>query len=221
MVHLNLVKDVIVLLEQFELENKPEMFDNTINGFRKWIAAQEHQPEKNEEKYVWENQDKGRSAESVICTLFVHINIYAKKYSKAAVLGSELIGQEDFIYLITLKAFGPITKMELVRKNLHEKPFGISIINRLITNGWIKQRIPDNDKRKKIVELTDEGHSILEETMPKIRRATKIVSANLTNREKLELIRILTKLDHFHQAVFSEDHDPVNLLEIVDKKYFR
>lgn len=221
MVGLNLIKDVIVLLEQFESENQPEIYDNTIDGFRKWIAAQEYHPEGKKEKLQWENQDKGRSPESVICTLFIHINTYAKRYSKAAILNSEFIGQEDFIYLITLKAFGPMSKMELVRKSLHEKPFGISIINRLTGKGWITQRVPEADRRKKLVALTQEGNLVLEEIMPKIRTATKIVSANLTDKEKLELIRILTKLDHFHKEVFSEDQDPASLLEMVEKKYFR
>ncbi len=221
MVGLNLIKDVIVLLEQFESENHPEMYDNSIDGFRKWIVAQEYQSGRIEEKPSWENQDKGRSPESVICTLFVHLNTYAKRYSKAAVLNSEFIGQEDFIYLITLKAFGAMSKMELVRKNLHEKPFGISIINRLTTKGWIEQRVPENDRRKKLVALTQKGSLVLNEFMPKIRTATKIVSVNLTDNEKHELIRILTKLDHFHKDIFSENHDPADLLDRVEKKYLR
>lgn len=221
MVGLNLIKDVIFLLERFEYENHSGMYDNSIEGFRKWVSAQEYQPERMEEKLSWENQDKGRSPESVICTLFVHLNTYAKRYSKAAVLNSEFIGQEDFIYLITLQAFGAMSKMELVRKNLHEKPFGISIINRLTAKGWIAQQTPEDDRRKKVVALTQEGNLVLEEIMPKIRTATKIVSANLTDKEKLELIRILTKLDHFHKTVFSGDHDPANLLDTIEKKYFR
>src|SRR5690554_5295977 len=91
-----------------------------------------------EEPY-WEGKEKGRSPESVINTLIVHMNRYAKSYSKSAIYDSEFSTQEDFIYLINLKAFGAMTKMELIKKNIQEKPVGMQIINRLIENGWVDQ----------------------------------------------------------------------------------
>jgi hypothetical protein len=61
-------------------------------------------------------KENGRSPESVISTLLVHMNRYAKTYSKSAIAGSGFNTQEEFIYLINLKAFGSMTKMELIKK---------------------------------------------------------------------------------------------------------
>src|SRR5690606_18916179 len=133
----NLLKDVLDLVEQFEKENTSTS-DMSIEDFKKWIAlnykdiATENEPD-------WEGKDKGRSPESVINTLIVHMNRYAKSYSKSAIFGSDFSTQEDFIYLINLKAFGEMTKMDLIKKNVHEKPAGMQIINRLIAHGWVHQ----------------------------------------------------------------------------------
>src|SRR5690606_39709334 len=66
-------------------------------------------------------KDKGRSAESVINTLIVHMNRYAKSYSKSAIYGSDFSTQEEFIFLINLKAFGAMSKMELIKKNIRSE----------------------------------------------------------------------------------------------------
>src|SRR5690606_20149663 len=119
----NLLKDVLDLVEQFERENTSASVANVVD-FKKWIALN-YKEETVQQEPDWEGKDKGRSPESVINTLIVHMNRYAKSYSKSAIFGSDFSTQEDFIYLINLKAFGEMTKMDLINKNVHEKPTGI------------------------------------------------------------------------------------------------
>ncbi len=161
----------------------------------------------------WEGKVAGRSPESVINTLIVHMNRYAKSYSKAAIQGSAFTTQEEFIYLINLKAFGSMTKMELIKKNVHEKSVGIQIINRLIDRGWVTQIPSLRDKRSKLIELTEIGDEHLSAQMNSIRKATTIVTGTLTKEEKMELIRLLTKLDHFHRDIYHKQLEGEQLLE--------
>lgn len=112
------------------------------------------------------------------------MNRYAKSYSKSAIFGSEFSTQEDFIYLINLKAFGEMTKMELIKRNVHEKPAGMQVINRLIAQGWVNQTDSDTDKRSKVLKISNKGMQILERQMDKIRKATEIVTGDLTHNEK-------------------------------------
>ena len=105
-----LIKDVLNLLEKFEIENnKKSDFETSVEGFKNWIISTNTNPvvEPN-----WEGKENGRSAESVINTLIVHMNRYAKSYSKSAIFGSEFSTQEDFIFLINLKAIGKMSKMD-------------------------------------------------------------------------------------------------------------
>lgn len=211
----DLLKNVVNLLEEFETENVlGRKYPNDIEGFKKWINANDENI--NNEPY-WEGKEKGRSAESVISTLIVHMNRYAKSYSKSAIFGSDFSTQEDFIYLINLKAFGEMTKMDLIKKNVHEKPAGMQIINRLIAQGWVNQTDSETDKRSKVLKISNKGIQVLEKQMDKIRKATEIVTGNLTRNEKMELIRLLNKLNDFHQPIYDKNIQPEYLLNEVLK----
>lgn len=213
-----LLKDIIKLIEEFEADHNTGAYSADVDGFRKWSADSLHNrlPEAEPD---WEGKEKGRSAESVINTLVVHMNRYAKMYSKAAIYNSDFSTQEEFIYLINLKAFGEMTKMELIKKNIQDKPSGMQIIARLINQGWVMQKDSDIDRRSKILAITDKGVSALEKQMDKIRHATRIVTGDLTQAEKMELIRLLTKLDHFHKPIFLEHPDNSRLLEWISTAY--
>lgn len=212
-----LIKDVIDLIQQFEVENKDgNYYETSIEGFKNWISANNSSMNNEPD---WEGKENGRSAESVINTLIVHMNRYAKSYSKSAISGSDFSTQEDFIYLINLKAFGEMSKMDLIKKNVHEKPVGMQIINRLINLGWIEQRNSKIDKRSKVISVTPNGLTALENQMDKIRQATTIVTGNLSHNEKMELIRLLNKLDDFHQPIYDKNIESENLLNEVLKSF--
>lgn len=216
----NLIKDVLDLVEQFEFERKhTSQSEDSIEYFKRWIALNYNRANVNSEP-DWEGKAKGRSSESVINTLIVHMNRYAKSYSRSAIFGSDFSSQEDFIYLINLKAFGEMTKMDLIKKNVHEKPVGMQIINRLITKGWVNQTASEIDKRSKVLKISNKGMEVLESQMDKIRKATEIVTGNLTYNEKMELIRLLTKLNDFHRPIYDKNFEPEYLLSEVlkDKK---
>ncbi|MBX2967584.1 MAG: winged helix-turn-helix transcriptional regulator [Cyclobacteriaceae bacterium] len=210
----DLIKDALDLIQEFENQNleKPK-YANDVNGFKSWVINSFQKHFLAEEPY-WEGKEKGRSPESVINTFIVHMNRYAKNYSKSAIHGSDFSTQEDFIYLINLKAFGAMTKMELIKKNVHEKPVGMQIINRLIQHKWIAQTDSETDKRSKVIHITQRGLKALEKQMKKIRQATQIVTGDLTHDEKMELIRLLNKLNEFHHSVYSKNLEPSELLDV-------
>jgi len=214
-----LTKEVINLLEQFDKENEKQYYSADLNGFQQWIYERKFTSNSEEQEPYWEGKESGRSAESAISTLLVHLNRYAKSYSKSAISDSDFVTQEDFIYLINLKAFGQMTKMELIKRNIHDKPVGMLIITRLLKNGWIEQTESDIDRRSKLINISEKGKEALEKQMAKIRQATDIVAGNLTYNEKMELIRLLNKLDRFHYPIFSKNIDTKDLIKTVYEEY--
>lgn len=212
----------MTLLEEFESDNKTSLnsYPATIEDFKLWVSGGEkvdhesvlHEP-------YWEGKENGRTAESAISTLIVHLNRYAKTYSKSAIVNSEFSTQEDFIYLINLKAFGEMTKMALIKKNIQDKPVGMLIITRLLRQGLIEQTDSNNDKRSKLIRISEIGLIVLEKQMEKIRHATNIVAGNLTHKEKMDLIRILNKLDAFHYPIFSRNIHSDELINTVYEEY--
>lgn len=201
-----LLQDVIASIEEFENsvgENETKDFES----YKSWIRN-----DTSYRKITWDGKEKGRSQDSIINTLIVHLNRYAKTYSKSVIHKTKFVSQEDFIYLINLRAVGPMKKSDLIKRNIHEKSPGIQIINRLIANGWVNQIDDKVDKRSKLISLTTEGERILDENMQNIRIATSIVTGNLTEDEKLRLIGLLQKLDDFHLPIYNENKSPGDLL---------
>lgn len=215
-----LIKDIIQLAEDFDNQNINQTYSSNLEGFKNWIIDENFNNDNSiVEEPIWEGKENGRSAESIISTLFVHVNRYAKTYSKSAIANSDFHTQEEFSYLINLKAFGSMTKMELIKKNIQDKSSGILIINRLIKQGWIEQTNSEIDRRSKLLRITDNGKSALENQMGKIRNASQIVAGNLNQSEKMNLIQILTKLDNFHKPIFLKNIDSQELLEAVNQQY--
>lgn len=211
----DLIKEVLDLVQEFDAQNQENLeYSMDIEGFKQWVAHSEGMNTV-EEDPDWEGKDKGRSPESVINTLIVHMNRYAKSYSKSAIHNSDFSTQEDFIYLINLKAFGAMSKMELVKKNVQEKSAGMQIINRLIRQGWVNQTDSEIDKRSKLIEVNEKGLAVLEKQMDEVRDATRIVTGDLTHKEKMQLIVLLKKLDDFHEPIYLKNLDPSELLNEV------
>lgn len=211
-----LIKEVVGLISEFDKQNRG-LYKADLSGFKQWVAARVSLESKHEPD--WEGKDSGRSPESVINTLIVHMNRYAKTYSKSVIADSDFSTQEDFIYLINLKAFGAMTKMDLIKKNIQDKPAGMKVIDRLLQQGWVKQIDSLTDKRSKVLYVTTKGLEALDRQMLKIRQATKIVTGNLDHDEKMELIRLLTKLDAFHHPIYCRNLESARLIDKVVEEY--
>lgn len=213
-----LLHEVINLVEEFETKNSDRNHDNNIEDFKAWIAEQASLNEvKNNAD--WEGKENGRSIDSIINTLIINMNRYAKSYSKSAIYNSDFSTQEEFIYLINLKAFGKMSKIELIKKNVHEKSIGIKIIDRLVKHNWVLQEDSLEDKRTKILSITEDGIKTLDSQMQKIRQASKIVLGNLSETEKNQLLKLLQKLDNFHQSIYDDQITPELLIDHVSKVY--
>lgn len=214
----DLLKAVVELVRQFMEQNEGRaIYSNDLKGFTEWINASSEDDDEGEREECTA-EEPGLSSDSIISTLLITIGRYAKTYARSAMGNSVFSGRNDFIYLISLKTMGAMTKMELIRYNVHEKSSGILIINRLIRNGWARQTVSENDKRKKYIRITDKGLAILEEHMQEIRKASRILAGNLTHSEQMLLIAILSKLDEFHGYFYRMNLEARDLLDAAYRK---
>jgi len=194
----DLISELVSLIKLYEKESLNGEQDVHIFGqwlsehLRKNAYAQSGEPE-------WRGKLDGRSADSVINTSLVHLYRYAKLQAKSAIANTEFSTPDDFIYLISLMSFGSMTKTALIKMNVHEKSAGIQIVNRLINSGLVEQTGHNGDKRNKIIHITPKGIELLNQNMQNIRTATRNVTEPLSHQEKMDLIRLLKKLEDFHE----------------------
>jgi len=212
----DLIKAVVELVQQFMEQNEGKaVYSNDLHGFTEWINAS-HQPDLQDPG--WIGKELGRSSDSIINTLLIRMNRYAKSYSRSAVGSSVFSSQDDFIFLISLKSMGAMSKMELIRHNVHEKSSGMLTVNRLLRNGWIEQTVSPKDKRIKNIKITQKGLAVLDDHMDEIRRVSRVVTGNLTHSEQMLLIAVLSKLDEFHNSFYRMNLETKDLVNAVYKK---
>ncbi len=195
----NLITELVALVKIYEQEAQGS--SQEIQVFAKWLNK--YQQKHGDVKVLepeWEGKINGRSADSVINTSLVHLYRYAKLQAKAAIVDTPFSTPDDFIYLISLVSFGSMTKTALIKLNVHEKSAGIQIINRLISNGLVAQSTTELDKRNRMIHLTEKGKVLLNESMQDIKKASTNVTAPLAYPEKMDLIRLLQKLENFHES---------------------
>lgn len=195
----DLISEIIGLVKLYEKESGSQSQEGYL--FAQWMT--EHY-KKNSDKVIsdpeWDGKSNGRSADSVINTSLVHLYRYAKLNAKAAIANTSFSTPDEFIYLISLVSFGSMSKTALIKLNVHEKSAGMQIVNRLIHNGLVEQAALDSDKRNRMIHITSKGTQILNESMQNIKKASSDVTEPLSYFEKMDLIRLLTKLESFHES---------------------
>ena len=192
-----LIKDLVTLVELYRQSTEMSEVDD-MQTFLQWALNQEESTSESQEPN-WLGKELGRSPESVINTCLVHLYRYARQHAKEAIIDSDFTTSDDLFYLITLSAHGNMTKTALIKHNVHDKSVGIQIINRLIAGDFVEQSDAANDKRNKIIQITEKGRAALDIHIKNMRQASKKVTEPLTRSEKLELIKLLVKLEDFHQ----------------------
>ena len=197
----DLITTLVTLVKQYEQETNRNSQD--VYLFGQWLNEyQRRQGHLSMLEPEWEGKSKGRSADSIINTSLVHVYRYAKLQAKAAIVNTSFSTPDDFIYLISLVSVGSMSKTALIKLNVHEKSAGIQIVNRLIKSGLVEQSPTETDKRNRMIQITEKGTQLLAESMVNIKKASSSVTEPLSHQDKMDLIRLLHKLENFHEGKF-------------------
>ncbi len=77
------------------------------------------------------------------------------------------------------------------------KPSTLNVmVRRLEKNGSVVKKQDPKDQRKSRIYISEQGRSLVESLEKRSEKISRQISDALTEEEKQELIRILTKLDH-------------------------
>ncbi len=143
-----------------------------------------------------------RHAESQIAQMLVMMNKYAKQYFKVILEGSVSQTSDELVFLIILMFEGNKTKTELIQHALQEKTTGMEILKRLENLQLIFTVNNPQDKRSKVVSITDAGILFITNIFPKMDKVSQVVCGDLSETEKDHLLHILNKLHVFHNPIF-------------------
>ena len=191
----NLIIDTLKELDTFQ---KLKSGDNhCLEDFRCYLNEQA-----NEKMMTAENSEKNSEIENEIAEHVIMLGRYSKQVLKKSLENHPDLFNEDFTYLLRLRDFTSLTKMQLIEKNAHEKQSGIEIIKRLVRNGLLKESPDKKDKRSTRISLTAKGKKVFQECVKDLDEASKILCGKLQKEEKENFLLSLEKLNSYHHSVY-------------------
>lgn len=196
MTRYDLLKKLLEKVELYENLQHEENFE--LSNFAQWLAQDTKTEAMPPPSVPAEPSD-------LVGGLVGKLFRYAKTYSKIALKDSPLQTVDEFIYLISLMQQGSMTKSELIERNIQERTTGMEIIKRLVRARWVGEQDDEQDRRSRRLNLTPEGAAVLREVFGKMQGVSKIVVGNLNRDEQWQLINLLSRLDHFHHQIFTQE----------------
>ncbi|WP_317239190.1 MarR family winged helix-turn-helix transcriptional regulator [Hymenobacter sp. 5516J-16] len=142
--------------------------------------------------------------ESRISKLITFLSRYARSYSRLALRDSPLTTLEDFTYLATLNAYQPLSKTDLIGRNIHEKSGGMEVIRRLHKQGLVTEQMHSHDRRSRVLMLSDSGREVLFQLFERMEQVARVLAGNLNAPERQQLLYLLLKLDAYHYPRFHQ-----------------
>jgi DNA-binding MarR family transcriptional regulator len=191
----SLLKTLVEQLELYEKEEK-KLKNADLADFVLWLNRK---LDNNESE---QTQQTGIPLDGLLMAYISNLYKYVKHYAKKVFENSIITGIDDFVFLMTIRYQKNISKSELIQQHLLEISSGMEILKRLQKENLIEEVENKEDKRKKSLELTSKGVSLLDSLMPEIGKVATLASANLGNTDKIRLLNTLKHLDNFHQDIY-------------------
>jgi hypothetical protein len=188
---------------------------SSITDFIAWVNEQSYLKDEPINAVPTANIGK-YEIEAEIGKMVICLHRYSRLLIKKGLMNFPELVSEDFTYLYTLMEVESMTKIQLIEKNVHEKPTGLEVIKRLLKHGLVGERDDEMDKRSKRVFLTDKGKALFFATIEQMNKVSLIVTGNLTMEEKNQLHTLLRKLEDFHHPIFLSNK-PISIDQLVDK----
>jgi DNA-binding MarR family transcriptional regulator len=127
---------------------------------------------------------------------------YAQFYGRRVFRRTVVYSEDDWGVLISLYPNTQLKKADVIRGCIMEKSSGNEVLKRMLKQGLLREAPHPDDKRAKLIELTDAGRDAFISVQQGISNLSNTVAGNLLEEEKADLLRILNKLNRYHKPIF-------------------
>ena len=153
----------------------------------------------------------GYSIEAELAAHLGRLNRYANTYLKMVLEGTPFVTAMEFTFSAVLDKNGEVAKTDLIRMMAFDKSTGMGVIKRLLNKGLIEEFPNPEDKRSKLLRLTQNGKKAVTLGYQTVPSAANMISKNLEDDEKQKLLHLLKKLDGFHYPIYLNGQERAHL----------
>ncbi len=125
---------------------------------------------------------------------------FSKMYSRPIMSDVGLNSFDEFSIMTTLLNEKETAKKYLIEKNLIEFTTGMDMLKRMFKQKLIQERVNPDDKREKLVSLSENGRKVLFKILEGFQTMEDVLG-DLNKKEREETIRYLERLDRYHSSL--------------------
>ncbi len=119
-------------------------------------------------------------------------------YMRTALKDTPLKSLEHFTLLAALHVQGESRKSAVIHYAMMEFSTGIVILNRLVAQRFVQERIDPSDKRSRLLRLTPKGEKALEQAFKKNQIVRQTLLEGVKKQDKETVVRILDPIHSEH-----------------------
>jgi DNA-binding MarR family transcriptional regulator len=163
--------------------------DASLNDFCKYFLAR-----------TSEKPDESHQAGLLLKTLGRITSAFGL-YHRAAMATINMPSPESFFFLNGIAHFGEVKKTNLIRYLFFEYTTGMEAINKLIRNDLVTEKQDPDDRRAKLLTLTEKGKKLLDEGYRQSSRVSEILFSGVDPDTINLSIRLLQPVEEKHSRI--------------------
>lgn len=190
------MQEIIQLLSHWDEYQKTGL-PVSFGHFGKWLHQRDRQATTPYPEY-------GNDPDGLLGYLMGSLIGFAEAWTKLSLRNLPLNSSMDFGILKYIEMHPAPTKKEIARHSIAEDSTIFEGIKRLMKSGLIREYADTKDKRVKRVVLTQKGKQITHQSTEAMLKLASLLSGDLTDDEKANLIDLLRKLNQFHASLYHQ-----------------
>jgi MarR family transcriptional regulator, lower aerobic nicotinate degradation pathway regulator len=219
-----ILKQLIDLWESFEDEGQAL----NLLDFSEWMTNQlRHNPRLNRKASF----DKIKTGQPEYFTYFKsldeparflesisRISRYHEFYTRKFLVDLPINNRLEYLFLRTVKQMHQAKKTDLINIHLVDYTTGMDTIKRLIKNEFITETSDKNDKRVRLLEITDKGSDILLQADKKVSDERNMFLSCISMNKWKKAMPVLEEINQFHNSIYLKHNDKpyAEMLNLMD-----
>lgn len=128
-------------------------------------------------------------------------------YMRTALKDTAIKSLEHFTLLAALRVQGESRKSAIIHYAMMEFSTGIVILNRLVAQRFVHERIDPGDKRSRLLRITPKGEKALQEAFKKNASVRRVLLEGVQDADKEAVVHILDPIHLEHAARSVEERN--------------
>lgn len=201
------------LIDEWEVYTENDM-NLSMSDFAEWLHGRNTKRGKDSLPDEVEKEIEDVSLNNTVARFCGKLIQYSNVWAKLTFRETAFRGFEDYGIAQTILHSKEPTKSNVTGCFLMEKSTAFEIIRRMQKLGLVEESPGKKDKRTKQVKVTKKGIAELKKANLKVNKYSNLILGNLTEKKKIEFLKLLLHLNDFHGKEYEKG------LKVVEEKWF-